>query len=129
MLGIEITHEQAQHLQKFAQGLLTQHHAIVELQNIQQEEIKAESNRRQGSTPFIERLDEYPSGGVDLTNLVDYPPKLKLIPVKPIFLDVAWNYIIYPGKIRQTTFDKDKNLQGEGSQPERKRGWWGFSRS
>ena len=46
--------------------------------------------------PLIDRLDEYPEGGVDLARIVELPPKLASIAAKPIFLDVAWNHVHYP---------------------------------
>jgi signal recognition particle subunit SRP68 len=78
-------------------------------------------------------LHEYPVGGVDLTNIVEFPPKLALIPVKPIFLDVAWNYIDYPGREREAPKPAQAPAQEEGRQEEpqqaTKRGWFGFGRS
>ncbi|KAL8924845.1 MAG: hypothetical protein Q9172_002464, partial [Xanthocarpia lactea] len=80
---------------------------------------------------MIERLHEYPPEGVDLTNLVTYPPKLQPIPVKPIFLDVAWNYIDYPGRPKKGTATAK---EGKAEEPiskaepkkEAKKGWFGF---
>ena len=82
--------------------------------------------------PMIERLDEYPPEGVDLTNLVTYPPKLQPIPVKPIFLDLAWNYIDYPGRVSKP-YEKEAPVTGGGSEKqeekkEGKRGWFSFGR-
>lgn len=49
--------------------------------------------------PVSERLQEFPlSGKVDLSNIVTWPPRVQPVPVKPIFLDLAWNYIDYPGQ-------------------------------
>jgi signal recognition particle subunit SRP68 len=85
-----------------------------------------------GKTPLIEKLHEYPVGGVDLGNIVEFPPKVALIPVKPIFLDVAWNYIDYPGKAPQAAAEPAK-AAASGKEPEQqqptKRGWFGFGRS
>jgi signal recognition particle subunit SRP68 len=77
-------------------------------------------------------LNSYPSDGhVDLANLVTYPPKLEPIPVKPLFFDVAYNYIQYPGKNQggetpQATAPREEN--GKEQQPAKK-GWFGFGRS
>ena len=73
---------------------------------------------------------------VDLTNLVQYPPKIQPVPVKPLFLDVAWNYIDYPGRQTETVVGKVAeavetviNGDHEERQPEqKKRGWFGFGR-
>ena len=48
--------------------------------------------------PVFRHLQEYPaSGKVDLKNIIPWPPRPEPIPVKPVFLDLAWNYIKYPG--------------------------------
>jgi signal recognition particle subunit SRP68 len=55
------------------------------------------------------------------------------IPVKPLFFDVAWNYIDYPGRISvkaaaaasKVSVQVEK-LQEQTSQ--QKKGWFGFSR-
>lgn len=78
-------------------------------------------------------MEHYPTGGeVDLSNLVSYPTKLEAVPVKPLFFDVAWNYIEYPGRISQVTAqvseEKIPGSRGEEKQ-EAKKGWFGFGRS
>ena len=71
--------------------------------------------------------------GADLTNLVTYPPKVEPIPVKPLFLDVAWNYIEYPGRERNVAGNRANGL-GDGTandkeeKKEAKKGWFGFGR-
>lgn len=52
----------------------------------------------QFAKPLIQTLNKYPEEGVDFGNLVTYPPRVEPIPVKPVFLDIAWNFIEYPGK-------------------------------
>lgn len=85
---------------------------------------------------MVERLDEY-DDDVDLKNLVRYPPKLQPIPVKPLFFDLAWNYIDYPGRTpaaaaatngvtAETADEKAKPAAEE--KKETKRGWFGFGR-
>ncbi|KAI4281474.1 MAG: hypothetical protein L6R35_005644 [Caloplaca aegaea] len=118
---------------KFLNDLLErsvlQHRALVELENLTS--AKSQSNFK--PPPMIERLDEYPPDGVDLTNLVTYPPKLQPVPVKPIFLDVAWNYIDYPGRPKRGTATAADRIIG-GAEPkqepkkEAKKGWFGFGR-
>ena len=78
-------------------------------------------------------MEHYPtSGEVDLSNLVSYPTKLEVVPVKPLFFDVAWNYIEYPGRSSQATAQVDEeeipSSRGEEKQ-EAKKGWFGFGRS
>jgi signal recognition particle subunit SRP68 len=110
---------------------LQRHRALVELSNV--------SSKSQGKAnigtgiPLVERLNTYPIEGVELTNLVTYPPKLEPIPVKPLFFDVAWNYIDYPGRVsakgaaaQSKTSSKLEKPQEEISQ--QKKGWFGFGR-
>lgn len=115
----------------FLQGLLKaelqRSRALVEISNLRKKADKGDS--KAASRPLINRLGQYPSEGVDLNNIVTYPPKLEPIPVKPLFLDVAWNYVQYP-----TTSEKASVPQGKaGSNPEAekqpaKKGWFGFGR-
>jgi len=116
---------------------VSQHRALVELDegsSVRSTSGSAAGTESGHAAPLIERLDEYPATGVDLTRLVTYPPRLEAIPVKPLFFDIAWNYIQYPGRAvqappngDQVTVDGDKGKAEE--KREAKRGWFGFGRS
>jgi signal recognition particle subunit SRP68 len=90
------------------------------------------------AAPVVERLNEYPATGtVDLGNLVTWPPKLKPVPVKPLFLDVAWNYVGYPGRKEEVKEEEEEKREemkevkevGEEVKVEKgKKGWFGFGR-
>lgn len=91
----------------------------------------------QNRPALVNTLSTYPSEGVDLQNIVHYPPQMESIPVKPIFLDVAWNYISYPDKHEQVasspsgTGSKGQDKKTSGTEEEtkpQKRGWFGFGR-
>lgn len=91
--------------------------------------------------PLIERLgrNEYVEN-VDLTNLVNYPPRLRPVPVKPLFFDIAWNYIVYPSQKaaleselaatngRSAEEDASATPGQKQEQKPAKRGWFGFGR-
>lgn len=129
-LNLDVTPSQAKSLQELLQGLVFQHRALVELHDLKAADVKSSNIGKQA--PLVERLDEYPQGSVDLTNLVTYPPKMEPIPVKPIFLDVAYNYIQYPDRTRKVV-DKGVNghVHGQGGSEEKKegrKGWFGFGR-
>ncbi|CAK7266801.1 signal recognition particle subunit srp68 [Sporothrix epigloea] len=95
-----------------------------------------------GALTLSETLGEYPPGAVDLDKIVTYPPQIQAMPIKPIFLDIAWNYIDYPTKTRGVaavakgaagkgqTADPAASAAGKPSSQEQpqKRGWFGFSR-
>lgn len=95
------------------------------------------ANDKAGNTsylpPLIERMDEYPSGEVDLENLVTYPSRIEPVPVKPLFLDVAWNYIDYPqhgnkAATAAAAASPDAANPPATEKKEAKRGWFGFGR-
>lgn len=65
---------------------------------------------------------------MDLENIVDYPPRIHPIPVKPLFFDVAWNYIDYPEKAQAATAELEEELTPTTNEPPKKRGWFGFGR-
>lgn len=129
--NISISPSEAQSLHDLLQGELQRHRAIVEIANLSN---RNRADEKPGSGfPLVERLNVYPANGVvDLTNLVTYPPKLEPIPVKPLFLDVAWNYIDYPGQgTAKSTADVVKQpVKQEEEQPsqQQKKGWFGFGR-
>jgi signal recognition particle subunit SRP68 len=79
--------------------------------------------------PMVERLSQFEEN-VDLANLVTYPPKLQPIPVKPLFLDLAWNYIQYPGSKAAVNGTAGKPIATETAEEkkEQKKGWFCFGR-
>lgn len=95
-------------------------------------EASAPNKQKNYTPPLVDNLDQYPPAGVDLTNLVNYPPKLQPIPVKPLFFDIAWNYIEYPGRKKEVVENGVKtSTAGEGTAEEKKearKGWFGFGR-
>lgn len=129
--NIAVTKQDIGFLATLLSGELQRSRALVEVSNLQK------SGKGTGSKtaplPLVERLSEYPSEGVDLENIVVYPPKMDSIPVKPLFLDVAWNYIAYPSKqAKPETSGKaaapEKPSSGAEEAKPQKRGWFGFGR-
>ncbi len=127
---LELRPSQAKSLQDLLERSVLQYRALVELEHLSAANAPSSTLK---APPIVERLDEYPADGVDLTNLVTYPPKFQAVPVKPIFLDVAWNYIDYPGRPKKAS---SKALDGNGGnatpnpepKKEAKKGWFGFGR-
>ncbi|MCJ1251695.1 hypothetical protein MMC30_008930 [Trapelia coarctata] len=132
LVNIEVTQGQANATRQLLEGLVAQHRALVEIENITAEATKSEKSKAIGAIPMIERLDDYPKNGADLNNLVIYPPKLRPLPVKPLFLDVASTYIEYPGKEKKgqeglnTVVESGKQKVEE--KKEGRKGWFGFGR-
>lgn len=86
-----------------------------------------EASKLASERPVIERLHEYSGDGLDLSHLVPVLPQLQPVPVKPLFLDVAWNYIDYPredqGPAQGTTAEEVPEERKSS-----RRGWFGFGR-
>lgn len=117
--NLEISKEQIEALTSTSKALVTKFHGLVTLESL--------SGTTKGKStvqpPLIERMEEYDTGGTNLSNLVPFPPKLEAIPVKPLFLDVAWNYIKYPRESRHEMENTPTEEKKEG-----RRGWFGFGR-
>jgi signal recognition particle subunit SRP68 len=81
------------------------------------------------AAPVIETLNDYPGNGVvELTKLVEWPPRLKPVPVKPLFFDTAWNYVEYPGKAPAVEKVQDVVNGAKGEDKPASKGWFGFGR-
>lgn len=133
---MEIAQEDAKFLQDLLKGELQRNRALVEIANLRKLGNKgASSTTAAAARPLIDRLGQYPSQGVDLEKIVTYPPKMEPIPVKPLFLDVAWNYVQYPTTGTQQQAAKTTSSQAAAgaktAEPEKqpaKKGWFGFGR-
>ncbi|OJD13394.1 hypothetical protein AJ78_06149 [Emergomyces pasteurianus Ep9510] len=146
---LDISGPQVDALRSHLQSLVWQYRGIVEIERISSESNNDDDNYSSFLPPMIERLDEYPSGNqVDLARLVTYPPKMEPVPVKPLFLDVAFNYIDYPrgpkkglpavgggGVAAAVTgagaADADvamQDSQASETKKQGKKGWFGFGR-
>ncbi|CAG9997780.1 unnamed protein product [Clonostachys byssicola] len=128
-LHVDLSNDDIAFLIELLTGELQRHRAIVHIENL-----RKENSKDSPTAPLIERLHEYPSGGINLTSIVEFPPKKAAIPVKPIFLDVAWNYIEYPGKTTQAaavaTPAQAAPAPSKPAEPQpAKKGWFGFGRS
>ncbi|TKA30063.1 hypothetical protein B0A50_02782 [Salinomyces thailandicus] len=128
-------------LQKHVGASLARTHALVEMHKLEDNARLAAEKHQTSAAPLIQNLNAYPTPGVqvDLKNLVQYPPKIQPVPVKPLFLDVAWNYIDYPG--RKATAPAVKaaaepeqdtpmvnGADGGAAEQPKKKGWFGFGR-
>lgn len=123
-LRLDVSRSQVQTLGSILQGLVAQYRGLVTL-----EKMAAEGPQTGNQRPVIERLHEYSGDKVDLSNLVPYPPQMQPIPVKPLFLDVAWNYIDYPREGAHTQ-EETQPPKGTGTDEKKggRRGWFGFGR-
>ncbi|KAL2061774.1 hypothetical protein VTL71DRAFT_7152 [Oculimacula yallundae] len=130
--SISISPSEVQFLKNLLDGELQHYRALVELSNLNDSTPKADEqvNRQ----PLVETLSQYPVKGVNLENLVTYPPKLEPIPVKPLFFDAAWNYIEYPGREIQEKVETSNTqapaAKGQTAEQtaQQKKGWFGFGR-
>lgn len=127
--NIAVFPSEVQFLKTLLDGELQHYRALVELSNLAEAQKPADSASRQ---PLVEKLNYYPAKGVNLENLVTYPPSLEPIPVKPLFFDAAWNYIEYPGReIKEQAGSNEVQevaAKGQTAEPQQKKGWFGFGR-
>lgn len=143
--NLSISDTQTSTLSSTLANLTAHHRGVVALS-----QLSSSSPQNQPSTtstaPVVSRLNEFPpsatSPTANLANLVTWPPKLKPVPVKPLFLDVAWNYVEYPGQNKQSVGggqEGEKDGVGEAEKvaevveqvvekPKEKKGWFGFGR-
>ena len=133
---LEVQPAASEKLQQHVSSLLARTHALVEMHTLESNSAKAAAKNLTSTAPLVQSLNAYPSPGtqVDLRNLVTYPPKIEPVPVKPLFLDVAWNYIEYPGRKTEMSGKAVEKpvvngvTESKESQPEKRRGWFGFGR-
>jgi signal recognition particle subunit SRP68 len=79
----------------------------------------------------VSKLHQFPRPrAIDLTNLVDFPPKLKVVPVKPFFFDIAYSYVGLEENVLVPAW-KEAAVVGTGVPPKgedkiepAKRGWF-----
>ncbi|KXG53646.1 Signal recognition particle subunit SRP68 [Penicillium griseofulvum] len=118
---LDVSQVQTSTLQSTLRDLVARYRGLVTLEKLTAEEASQSSQR-----PVVERLQHFAGSGLDLNNLVPYPPQMQPIPVKPLFLDVAWNYIDYPREGQQQA---PTHPQAQAQAPEeetKRRGWFGF---
>lgn len=135
---LAVSPAQAAALRSALENLCAHYRGVVALASISSTTTPtpaAKARATPNAAPVVERLNEYPaSGTVDLGNLVTWPPKLKPVPVKPLFLDVAWNYVEYPGRkevVKEEVIEEVREVREEKVEEERpkaKKGWFGFGR-
>ncbi|PWY82945.1 hypothetical protein BO70DRAFT_361862 [Aspergillus heteromorphus CBS 117.55] len=120
---LDISRGQVQALETTLQGLVAQYRGLVTLEKMSAEAQSKSTNQ----LPAVERLHEYSGDSLDMTKIVPYPPQMQPVPVKPLFLDVAWNYIDYP---RQAAPAQSASPAPEAPAEEKggRRGWFGFGR-
>lgn len=132
-LRLDISSSRLQNVHSLIQQSHLHTRALVELHNHAANSALAVRKNLASAAPVVEALNDYPgSGEVDLAKLVEWPPKLKPVPVKPLFFDTAWNYVEYPGKTPAAAAaaaaqDAVNGAREEQQQPA-SRGWFGFGR-
>jgi signal recognition particle subunit SRP68 len=128
--NLSISRSEIQYLRDLLFGEVQRYRALVELSNLDNTARKSEEGSNK--ITLAERLNQYPSKEVDMQNLVQWPPKLEPVPVKPLFFDAAWNYIEYPGQdIKQAATNGPEEGKHEATAQQttqQKKGWFGFGR-
>ena len=128
---LDVQSKDAAALKAHTTALVSRTHALVELHDMQTKAATAAAKNSSWAPPLVDNLHAHPPPGVhvDLHNLVQYPPRIQPVPVKPLFLDVAWNYIEYPGEeTKEKLVENGTEDKMDTQQPEKKKGWFGFGR-
>ena len=123
---LEVTKSQLEALQSHLTSLVLQYRALADLKNHISQQT---SQSKQYAPPLLERLhlNQY-DDNVDLKNIVNYPPKLQPIPLKPLFFDLAWDYIHYPGQTQAAPTAGPADKEAKTEDAPKKKGWFGFGR-
>jgi signal recognition particle subunit SRP68 len=145
-LTLTVSPDSAKSLQSLVQKETNRLHGLVEL-----EQLASKQPLPVKPVPLIQRFNTFPSSDTALDALVNPDPEkqgvvkipvrnIEPVPVKPIFLDVAWNYIDYPGKEKASgqssnagsTSAGGATTRGQANTEEstetKKKGWFGFGR-
>lgn len=130
---LDVTTSQHEALSSHLAALTLQYRALADLQKYTISSQQALQSK-QFAPPLLERLhlNQY-DDNVDLKNIVNYPPKLQPIPMKPLFFDLAWDYIQYPGQAQEVQAKTSAPAAEQAKQEPveeapKKRGWFGFGR-
>ncbi|XP_063824826.1 signal recognition particle subunit SRP68 [Ostrinia nubilalis] len=89
--------------------------SVLEDDDEQDEDSKYSSSKYKEKKPLVERLDEYREDTQVLTknpNVFKLPPPMEAIPCKPLFFDLACNFVEFPNLDDKTGADGKK--QGAG---------------
>lgn len=134
---LSISESQLEALRIHLAAIVLRYRALADLQTSTIASQKVLQSK-QYAPPLLERLhlNQY-DDNVDLKNIVNYPPKLQPIPMKPLFFDLAWDYIQYPGQAQRVEEKVQNTVTAAASTPAKKdqteeapkkRGWFGFGR-
>lgn len=91
-------------------------HADSVLEDDDDEESSYKERKHKDKKPLVERLDEYREDSQVLTknpNIFKMPPPMEAIPCKPLFFDLASNFIEFPN-LDDKTGAADNKKQGAG---------------
>lgn len=130
---LDVSAAQHEALTFYLMAMTLRYRALADLQ-IHMAASQQASQSKQYVPPLLERLqlNQY-DDRVDLTNIVNYPPKLQPIPMKPLFFDLAWDYIQYPGRAQEAEIKAATPIAApvkteKAEETPKKRGWFGFGR-
>ncbi|KAL1854668.1 signal recognition particle subunit srp68 [Paecilomyces lecythidis] len=121
---LDIPSPQIQAVGSVLRGLVAQYRGLVTLERLS----GSETTGSAGPSSVLEFMNEYTADTLDLNHVVPYPPKMQPIPVKPLFLDVAFNYIDYPREGAAAPRQTAPESPAPEEKKEGRRGWFGFGR-
>jgi signal recognition particle subunit SRP68 len=102
--GLTVPPASAQEIQQLLTGQVARYRALVEM-----EQMAAKAGEQQGT--LLDRLNEWPEKVDFQKGIVQWPLRVQPVPVKPVFLDIAWNFIEYPGAEARAEQEQERETQ------------------
>ncbi|KAK5944258.1 signal recognition particle subunit srp68 [Knufia obscura] len=132
-MRLDVTGSQLEYTRAHLASLTLQYRALADLENTTTTSDK-DAAADAYKAPLLERLhlNQY-DDHVTLERIVNYPPSLQPIPMQPLFFDLAWEYIQYPGTAQAPDGFVPASVEQSGKdvkteEAPKKRGWFGFGR-
>ena len=125
-LSMEVTTTSVNGVQDLVKGLIRECQGLAEVAATR----NCQHVSKQGViTTLCHDLGGLPEGTAYLQSPLTWPPRAQLIPLKPILLDVAYNYIQYPEADSEFVEHDLQSPKTSSTEPNvSKRGWFGFGR-
>lgn len=110
------THFLLQVLKKDIESCKFEVHADSVLEDDEEQDEEKYSSKYKDKKPLVDRLDDYREDTQVLTknpNVYKMPPPMEAIPCKPLFFDLACNFVEFPN-LDDKTGAADNKKQGAG---------------
>jgi len=120
--GLSVPISDATSLRDSLSGEVARYRALVEM-----DVLTAKSDAGEQHGVLLERLDQWPNKVDFEKGIVQWPPKVQPVPAKPLFLDIAWNFVDYPGsgEGKKVEAQQQQQVRAQNKEAEEKKGLLG----